>query len=79
MYDTEIVCLCIYNNNFELELSNRWMLVTGTAITYTKITKINHLTVCAEMFAGLNFCGFHVLPGHPRKLNPRIFVVLGTT
>ena len=28
------------------------------------------------MFAGLNFRGFRGLPGHPRKLNPRIIVVL---
>ena len=25
-------------------------------------------TVCAEMFVGLNFCGFRGLPGHPQKL-----------
>ena len=33
-------------------------------------------TVCAEMFAGLNFHGFRGLLRHPRKLNLRIIVVL---
>ena len=32
-------------------------------------------TVCTEIFAVLNFRGFHEMPGHPRKFNLRIMVL----